>query len=52
MAGTTVTDMKGNVVKMEVDYSDTVDKTIPQCEKLAGVGICRKTLVVMLFLVL
>lgn len=34
----TSTDMKGNVVKMEVDYSDTVDKRIPECEKLATVS--------------
>jgi len=37
----TSTDMKGNVVKMEVDYSDTVDKRIPECEKLATVGSLR-----------
>lgn len=30
--------MKGNVVKMEVDYSDTVDKRIPECEALASVS--------------
>ena len=34
----TSTDMKGNVVKMEVDYSDTVDKRIPECEALAAVS--------------
>ena len=34
----TSTDMKGNVVKMEVDYSDTVDKRIPECEALASVS--------------
>ena len=34
----TSTDMKGNVVKMEVDYSDTVDKRIPECEELAAVS--------------
>ena len=33
----TSTDMKGNVVKMEVDYSETVDKRIPECEALAAV---------------
>ncbi|KXJ21702.1 26S proteasome non-ATPase regulatory subunit 12 [Exaiptasia diaphana] len=38
MASTTVTDMKGNVVKMEVDYSDTVDKTIPECEAISAEG--------------
>ena len=32
MASETVTDMKGNVVKMEADYSQTVDKTLPECE--------------------
>ena len=37
----TSTDMKGNVVKMEVDYSDTVDKRIPECEKLATVSNLR-----------
>lgn len=37
----TSTDMKGNVVKMEVDYSDTVDKRIPECEKLTTVGSLR-----------
>lgn len=34
----TSTDMKGNVVKMEVDYSDTVDKRIPECEAIAAVS--------------
>ena len=34
----TSTDMKGNVVKMEVDCSDTVDKRIPECEALAAVS--------------
>ena len=33
----TSTDMKGNVVKMEVDYTDTVDKRIPECEALSAV---------------
>ena len=37
----TSTDMKGNVVKMEVDYSDTVDKRIPECEELAAVSNLR-----------
>ena len=35
----TTTDMKGNVVKMEVDHSDTVDKRIPECEALAAVSV-------------
>ena len=35
----TATDTKGNVVKMEVDYSDTVDKRIPECEVLATVSL-------------
>ncbi|XP_031558598.1 26S proteasome non-ATPase regulatory subunit 12-like [Actinia tenebrosa] len=48
MAGTTITDMKGNVVKMEVDYSDTVDKTIPQCEKLAEEGKLTEALEILL----
>lgn len=34
----TTTDMKGNVVKMEIDYSETVDKRIPECEELASVS--------------
>lgn len=34
----TTTDMKGNVVKMEIDYSETVDKRIPECEALASVS--------------
>ena len=29
----TVTDMKGNVVKMEMDHSETVDNTLPKCEE-------------------
>ena len=41
----TSTDMKGNVVKMEVDYSDTVDKRIPECEKLATVSSLRFPLI-------
>ena len=39
MAADTVTDMKGNVVKMEVDYSDAVDKMLPECEKLVKVTV-------------
>ena len=39
MAAETVTDMKGNVVKMEVDYSDAVDKMLPECEKLVKVTV-------------
>lgn len=31
-------DMKGNVVKMEVDYSDIVDKRILECEELVVVS--------------
>eukprot|EP00112_Aurelia_sp_Birch-Aquarium-sp1_P020093 Seg5094.1 transcript_id=Seg5094.1/GoldUCD/mRNA.D3Y31 product="26S proteasome non-ATPase regulatory subunit 12" protein_id=Seg5094.1/GoldUCD/D3Y31 len=38
MASDTVTDMKGNVVKMEVDHSDAVDKMLPECEKLVKNG--------------
>ena len=37
MATETVTDMKGNVVKMEADFSQTVDKALPECEKLVKV---------------
>ena len=38
MATDTVTDMKGNIVKMEVDYSETCDKKIPECVEMAKVG--------------
>lgn len=34
----TVTDMKGNIVKMEVDYSETCDKKIPECHEMAKAG--------------
>ena len=37
MATDTVTDMKGNIVKMEVDYSETCDKKIPECVEMAKV---------------
>ena len=40
MASETVTDMKGNIVKMEVDYSETCDKRIPELEEAAKV--CKK----------
>lgn len=35
---TTIVDMKGNVVKMEVDYSEHCDKKIPECEERAKKG--------------
>ena len=38
MAAETVTDMKGNVVKMEADFSQAVDKSLPECEKLVKVN--------------
>ena len=38
MATDTVTDMKGNIVKMEVDYSETCDKKIPECVEMAKVS--------------
>ena len=28
----------GRLVKMEVDYSDAVDKALPECQELAKVG--------------
>ena len=28
----------GRIQKMEVDYSETVDRRIPECEELAKVG--------------
>jgi len=34
----TITDMKGNVVKMEVDYTEKCDKEIPECEERAKNG--------------
>ncbi|CAH3194164.1 unnamed protein product [Porites evermanni] len=46
----TSTDMKGNVVKMEVDYSDTVDKRIPECEALAADGKLSDALDILLSL--
>ena len=45
----TSTDMKGNVVKMEVDYSETVDKRIPECEALAAVCNSRFLLALLLW---
>ncbi|XP_065660283.1 26S proteasome non-ATPase regulatory subunit 12 isoform X2 [Hydra vulgaris] len=38
MAAETVTDMKGNIVKMDMSYSDTCDKQIPECMELAKSG--------------
>ena len=38
MTSETVTDMKGNIVKMEVDYSETCDKKIPELEEMAKVS--------------
>lgn len=38
MASDTVTDMKGNIVKMEVDYSSTCDQKIPQCLEMSKNG--------------
>lgn len=29
----------GRIVKMEVDYSATVDERIPECEKMASVSV-------------
>lgn len=37
MASETVTDMKGNIVKMEVDYTETCDKKLPELEEMAKV---------------
>jgi len=34
----TVTDMKGNIVKMEEDYTETCDKQIPEAESMADSG--------------
>lgn len=31
----------GKLLKMEVDYSGTVDEKLPVCEKLAAVSGCR-----------
>lgn len=38
MASETITDMKGNIVKMEVDYSETCDKKLPELEEMAKSG--------------
>jgi len=38
MASETVTDMKGNIVKMEVDYTETCDKKLPELEQMAKGG--------------
>ncbi|KAK2557141.1 26S proteasome non-ATPase regulatory subunit 12 [Acropora cervicornis] len=46
----TSTDMKGNVVKMEVDYTDTVDKRIPECEALSADGKLYEALEILLSL--
>ncbi|RMX55448.1 hypothetical protein pdam_00019355 [Pocillopora damicornis] len=46
----TTTDMKGNVVKMEIDYSETVDKRIPECEALASDGKLNEALEILLAL--
>lgn len=44
----TITDMKGNIVKMEVDYSDTCDKKIPECEEMAKNGKLTESLEILL----
>lgn len=46
----TVTDMKGNIVKMEVDYSETCDKKIPECEEMAKNGKLSESLEMLLSL--
>ncbi len=33
----TATDTRGNIVKMDVDFSSTVDELIPKCEALVKV---------------
>ena len=33
----TATDMKGNIVKMDVDFTSTVDERLPQCEAMVKV---------------
>ncbi|XP_065065829.1 26S proteasome non-ATPase regulatory subunit 12-like [Rhopilema esculentum] len=50
MASETVTDMKGNVVKMEADYSQTVDKTLPECEAHVKNGKLHDALEILLTL--
>lgn len=37
MASDTITDMKGNIVKMEVDHTETCDQKIPECDEMAKV---------------
>ena len=31
----------GRLVKMEVDYSNTVDKILPECQEMARVSLIR-----------
>ena len=50
MTTETATDLKGNVVKMEVDYSETVDKRLPECEELVKSGKLHEALEVLLSL--
>jgi len=50
MAEATITDMKGNVVKMEVDYSEKCDKEIPECEERAKKGELNEALETLLAL--
>lgn len=33
----------GKIVKMEVDYSSTVDQRLPECEKMAKVSLKEAT---------
>lgn len=46
----TVTDMKGNVVKMEMDHSETVDNTLPKCEEQVKNGNITEALTTLLAL--
>lgn len=32
----------GRIVKMEIDYSSTVDQRLPECEKMAKVSMFKK----------
>ena len=42
----------GRLVKMEVDYSNTVDKTLPECQEIAKVSSVFFIIYYLSFLVL
>ena len=49
----TATDTRGNVVKMDVDFSSTVDELLPKCDALVKVrtgSLCSCSLIFILYL--